>query len=330
MKREDGPLLQRWGMPVRQWSPTHSRFAIELLTDCRRVLMSIVRELDRHVENEEIDRDRLARDSGLKPMCANDIGHVEALRACVDRPSLLAAALYSQWCADHVANECVQLDKDLSAFVSRFMDGDDALALIEHPDSSRGFACGIVPDSEPPPVPEVLVEAGSLLAGPRTRLDHVRGMLTEAEAALQHTTTATTQVVREHISMLIGWCEPAATPRLEPEAFEDTAVGLLSALRQELLAIGCSLDDGVADRDRLMAGAAYTQWIIDELHSGPGSRPCPGEPATLDGSHDGLAEVERLGHLAVDAYVPDQRNGPIVTLMDWVMNARKRDKEDRW
>lgn len=175
-----------------------------------------------------------------------------------------------------------------------------------------------------------LAAAGSLLVGQHTRLDDVRDMLTEAAAAIAHTTTATTEAVHGHISWLIGWCTPAATPLLEPESFEDTAVGLLGEFRQRLLAIGYSLDDSEADRDRLLAGAAYTQWILDELHSGSGSRPCPGEPEALDYPHDGLDETERLGHRAVDTYLPENRTGPIRTLMQWVMAPGMRDTDDRW
>lgn len=322
--------MQRWGMPVKQWSPAHSRFAIELLTDCRKSLMAKARVLDSHMEDEERERARCERDPDARPRLIGDVAHTNAVRAYVDKPALLAAALYAQWCADHIANECVQLDRDLSEFVGQFAADEDHLALIEHPANSLGFECSVVPAATPPPFPMALAAAGSLLVGRHTRLDDVRDMLTEAGAAIAHTTTATTEAVHGHISWLIGWCAPAATPLLEPEAFEDTAVGLLGEFRQRLLAIGCGLDESIADRDRLLAGAAYTQWIIDELHSGPGSRPCPGEPAALDSSHDGLAEAERLGHRAVDTYLPENRTGPIATLLQWVMGPRMRDIEDRW
>ncbi len=322
--------MQRWGTPVKQWSPAHSRFAIELLTDCRKSLMSKARELDSHMEDEERDRARCERDPDAKPRMIHDVAHTRAVQAYVDKPALLAAALYAQWCADHIANDCVQLDRDLSEFVGQFADDEEHRSLIEHPANSLGFECSVVPSAFPPPFPMALAAPDSLLVGRHTRLDDVRDMLTEAAAAIAHTTTATTESVHGHISWLIGWCAPAATPTLEPEAFEDTAVGLLGEFRQRLLAIGCGLADSDADRDRLLAGAAYTQWIIDELHSGPGSRPCPGEPEALDFSHDGLDGAERIGHRAVDTYLPENRTGPIRTLMQWVMAPRMRDIDDRW
>lgn len=280
-----GPL----GGPTTRWSPVHSRFAADLLTECGSALTSITRYLDMHIEIEADCQRRRQRDPGARSIWTDDVEHQHTVHAYIDKSALLAAAAYSYWVADQIVAESAALERDLKGFVSQFtLDNEDAL-LMQHPDNTFGFAATMtgVQAVDPPPFPAPITTARSLARSQHTRLDSVRDMLTEAAAAVAHTDTM--QSLREHITALIQWCPPPSLPPPPLAPPEPTAV--LASCRQSLLRISDGVDAGTADKARLVSGADYTQWLLDELHSGVGSRPCPGEPEPLNRDYDGLQDV---------------------------------------
>lgn len=204
--------MKRWG--TEEWfSPTHARFAADLLTDCRNEFLGISGRLDDDLDGKIR---RLLRESDAAT-------GLQLISLRGDRDKFIAAAAYAQWISDHIWQEAARCEREIAAALARSAVTSDPLALLEQ--RVVPFDGG-APASEPPPFPEPLDDRVYVLRIRSGQVDCVRvrlssassvvsesntaAWLSSASSAVSESNTASMNVLRQHIGLLSDWLDKAA------------------------------------------------------------------------------------------------------------------------
>lgn len=190
--------METWG--TEEFSPTHARFAADLLTDCRNEFLRISVKLDDELEAEKRRSLREFADSQASDSVPLS-PRVDTEKAA-DRDNYIVAAAYAQWISDHIWQEAARCDREIAAACARLAVTSDQLALLEHREVPFD---GGAPAAEPPPFPSVLFQ---LRRGQRDC--DVHGCLSSASSAVGESNTAAMNVIRQHIGLLLGWRKRSA------------------------------------------------------------------------------------------------------------------------
>lgn len=198
--------MEKWGTG-ETYSPTHTRFASDLLVDCRTDLLRISANLDQHRDDED---DLLALADITEDLHAlranrrlNRPEHFGALKAIAagDRTRIVAAAEYAQWISDSLRWEAARCEKEIQAVREAFADADD-LKLIQH---EIPLAREVIAPGDAPPPPTRLESADSLPQRARSQLDSIEQWAGQAAWAIGLSDTPTMKVLSQHAAAFRAW-----------------------------------------------------------------------------------------------------------------------------
>ncbi|WP_396912717.1 hypothetical protein [Mycolicibacterium sp.] len=205
-------MMKIWGT-AESFSPTHARFAADLLTDCREELLGITVVIDVRLEAER--RRSLCEFADGQASDSVPVSPRMDTEKATDRDKFIVAAAYAEWISDHIWQEAARCDREIAAFFARFATTADQLALLER---QRGEPFdGVTPAAEPPPFPEPLDDLLYVVQGRRAQIDCIRAWLLSASSAVSESNTATMNAIGQHIGLLSRWLDDGlgAPSRLE-------------------------------------------------------------------------------------------------------------------
>lgn len=198
--------MEKWGTG-ETYSPTHTRFASDLLVDCRTDLLRISADLDQHREDEDallaladITEDLHALRASRRLNRAEHFGALKAI-AAGDRTRIVAAAVYAQWISDSIRWEAARCEKEIQAVLEAFADADD-LTLIRH---ATPLAREVIAPGDPPPPPTRLESADTLPERARSQLDSIQQWAGQAAWAIGLSDTPTMKALCQHVATFRAW-----------------------------------------------------------------------------------------------------------------------------
>ncbi|OHV03523.1 hypothetical protein [Mycobacterium talmoniae] len=191
------------------FSPTHTRFAADLMADCAGELLRITGVLDEHLEWEKVQRARYEQGLVATEPVYGYTGIMVAAKVTV-----VYAAAYCQWVSDHLVHAGRTAAEIDLVSARRFAPPDDDYLLLRQ----HEMACDVVPvpSPDPPGFPPALEGTEFLDASVRAKLERVRTLLDEADVAITRSSIRVMQTLHQHTSALAAWCvlAPPHTPSI--------------------------------------------------------------------------------------------------------------------
>lgn len=198
--------MEKWGTG-ETYSPTHTRFASDLLVDCRTDLLRISTNLDQHREDEDTLLALADTVDDLPALRAsrrlNRSEHFDALKAIAagDRTRIVAAAEYAQWISDSLRWEGARCEKEIRSVCEAFADAD-YLTLIQY---EVPLAREVIAPGDAPPPPTRLQSADSLPERARSQLDSIQQLAGQAAWAIGLSDTPTMKALCQHVATFRAW-----------------------------------------------------------------------------------------------------------------------------